>query len=233
MEGKSLVISSVVLGACFAGGMYLAVPALEKAAAAVIDSNRVVTVKGLSERSVMSDHVYIPIRYSVRADNQADCLKQVESFRVKVMEHLKNQGIAAKDITDAIPNMYTYQENVQGQTRDVYNATAGVNVSTDDMAAGAKLLNSFYDLLNAGVPISDNSWSIKYTFGKLNSIKPEMIEEATKNARQVAEKFAGDSGSSLGKIKNANQGVFTILGSDNEAEKVVRVVTTVQFNLID
>ena len=74
-----------------------------------------------------------------------------------------------------------------------------------------------------------------YIYTGLNSIKPSMIETATKNAREVAEKFAKDSNSTLGKIKNANQGQFIIENRDqhNPQIKKVRVVSTVEYYLTD
>jgi hypothetical protein len=82
-------------------------------------------------------------------------------------------------------------------------------------------------------PATNIVYNVSYEFTGLNDIKPEMIEEATKNAREVAEKFATDSNSKLGKIRNASQGQFSI--SDRDANtpyiKKVRVVTTVNYYL--
>ena len=132
-----------------------------------------------------------------------------------------------------MPSMYTFSEGSNGTGRQVYSISAGVYVSTDNMEAAEKLKNSFYELMNAGIPLTDQSWDIRYTYNGLNDIKPAMVEEATRNAREVAEKFARDSGSSLGKIKTANQGVFSINGDDKDPNKLVRVVSTVQFYLND
>ena len=67
------------------------------------------------------------------------------------------------------------------------------------------------------------------------SIKPAMIEEATRNAREVAEKFATDSKSRLGKIKTASQGQFSIDNRDSNTPhiKKIRVVSTVEYYLSD
>jgi len=75
----------------------------------------------------------------------------------------------------------------------------------------------------------------EYLFTRLNEVKPEMVEEATQNARETAEKFAADSKSSLGKIKRANQGQFSIEARDrnNPHIKTVRVVSTVEYYLSD
>ena len=70
---------------------------------------------------------------------------------------------------------------------------------------------------------------------KLNDIKPAMVEEAARNARSVAEQFAADAQSQVGKLKTANQGQFTIEDRDSNTPylKKVRVVSTVEYYLVD
>ena len=92
------------------------------------------------------------------------------------------------------------------------------------------------ELLKKGIVVgSENNWSnpVEFKFEGLNAIKPEMIEEATRNAREVGEKFAKDSGSRLGKIKTANQGTFSITDRDSNTPNIkkVRVVTSVTYYL--
>lgn len=78
-----------------------------------------------------------------------------------------------------------------------------------------------------------------YSFTRLNDVKPEMVAEATKDARRSAEQFAKDSGTGVGGIKSATQGYFSIDARDGEQSgggidtpfKKVRVVTTVDFYL--
>jgi hypothetical protein len=99
------------------------------------------------------------------------------------------------------------------------------------------IISTQSELLNTGVALSAGEYQYvtQYFFTGLNEIKPQMIEEATRNARASAEKFARDSGSKLGKIKTANQGQFTI--SDRDANtphiKTVRVVSTIEYMLKD
>jgi hypothetical protein len=93
------------------------------------------------------------------------------------------------------------------------------------------------DLGKQGIAISGENYQSKtvFEFTKLNDLKPVMIEEATKNARAVAEKFAQDSKSRLGKIKSASQGQFSIEDRDSGTHhiKKVRVVSTVEYYLSD
>ncbi|MBP5290381.1 MAG: SIMPL domain-containing protein, partial [Paludibacteraceae bacterium] len=105
-------------------------------------------------------------------------------------------------------------------------------VATKNVELVSKTNGLESELLQRGIILNSNDWSIDYQFNGLNELKPEMIEEATKNARAVAQKFAEDAGCSLGSIRHANQGVFSV-ESDNFQPwiKHVRVVTTVDYFL--
>lgn len=98
-------------------------------------------------------------------------------------------------------------------------------------------MNEQAALLQKGVAIvsGDYQYNSEFLFTKLNELKPQMIEEATKNARVAAEQFAKDSDSELGKILNATQGQFSIEDRDANTPylKKVRVVTSVTYSLED
>jgi hypothetical protein len=98
-------------------------------------------------------------------------------------------------------------------------------------------MKKLFELGKQGIAISGQDYQTKtqFLFTNLNEIKPEMIEEATKNARKVAEKFAKDSDSKLGKIKKARQGQFSINERDSNTPhiKKVRVVSTLEYYLSD
>jgi len=117
----------------------------------------------------------------------------------------------------------------------------------DQVAAAAQ---KTMQLLQKGIVLSGNpGQGLIYKFTGLNSIKPDMITEATRNARSAADRFASDSGSKVGSIRQANQGVFSILPADQAGDagepgefggnsggasslmKTVRIVTSVQYYL--
>ena len=89
------------------------------------------------------------------------------------------------------------------------------------------------ELMKDGVIISNEyNYQTQFEYTALNDIKPEMVEEATRNARTVAQKFAEDSGSKLGNIKQASQGQFSISSDETTPQiKNIRVVTTVKYAL--
>jgi hypothetical protein len=118
-----------------------------------------------------------------------------------------------------------------------YNITSVVTVMSDNVDLVRKLMSEQGELLKQGIAVTgeDYQYRVQFLFTKLNDIKPQMIEEATKNARATAEKFAKDSGSKLGKIQSANQGQFSITDRDANTPyiKNIRVVSTVNYYLKD
>jgi hypothetical protein len=110
-------------------------------------------------------------------------------------------------------------------------------VRTTDIEKLQKALTASPVLLSKGILLgSKNSWRpIEYLFTGLTALKPVMIEEATRNAREVAERFAQDSKAEVGDILIARQGLFTIEDRDQSTPqiKTVRVVSTIDFQLVD
>jgi len=90
-------------------------------------------------------------------------------------------------------------------------------------------------LLDKGVTLmaNDGGDPIQFLFDAVNEIKPDMIREATANARVAAEKFAQDSRSKVGRIRKATQGALEMENRDaaSPERKILRVVTTVDFFL--
>ena len=112
-----------------------------------------------------------------------------------------------------------------------------ITVCTGNVDLVLRLSSKISELLDKGVLIgNENEWEnkIQYEFEGLNDIKPEMIREATANARLAAEQFAEDSGSHIGKIKTASQGSFSISDRDSSTPQIkrVRVVTSITYTLV-
>jgi hypothetical protein len=99
-----------------------------------------------------------------------------------------------------------------------------------------ELMRRQTELMKQGIALVSEEYggnNIVYEFTELNKIKPEMVQEATKNARKTAEKFAEDSNSKLGSIRKASQGQITIENRDTNTPyiKNIRVVNTVEYTL--
>jgi hypothetical protein len=118
-----------------------------------------------------------------------------------------------------------------------YTAKQNVTVYSSKVELVRSVMNKLNELGKEGLVLTGGDYDARteYLFTRLNKIKPEMIEEATKAAREVALKFAADSESKLGKIKRASQGQFSISSRDqnNPHIKNIRVVSTVEYYLSD
>ena len=195
-----------------------------------IDKERIVSVKGLAEMEVPADKVIWPLMYKDIGNDPSLLYANMEQKNKVIVKFLESNGIAKEEISIAPPEVIDMQAERYGN-RDIayrYNATSVITVTSKNVDKVRKLMSEQAELLKQGIAISggDYRYNVGYEFTGL-------IEEATKNARAAAEKFAKDSDSSLGKIRNASQGQFSI--SDRDANtpyiKSIRVVTTVNYYL--
>ena len=199
--------------------------------------DRSVNVKGLCEKEVKADKVIWPVVYKVMANDIQSIYDQTDGSNAVIMDYLKAGGIDASEITVSVPQISDKFANEYGNNDRAYRyiATNVIKVCTDKVDDVLGLMSKQSDLLKKGIVTGGNTWEnpVEFKYEGLNEIKPAMIEEATMNAREAAEKFAKDSESRLGKIKTANQGTFTIENRDSNTPyiKKVRVVTSVTYYL--
>lgn len=197
--------------------------------------DREVTVRGLAEREVQANLVTWPITYSLAGNDLQGLYDQVSSNNAVITRFLTSNGISADEISINPPDSYDAASNRYSSDsfRYKYAINCTVTVTTTKVDTVKSLLNRQVELLKQGIAFS-NSY-INYQFTGLNDIKPEMIAEATKNAREAAQRFAADSESHVGKIKTAQQGQFSITDSDSSTPytKKVRVVSTIVYYLED
>lgn len=219
-----IALSIVILGLCLKSG---------------IDNftfrDREVTVRGLAERQVMANEVTWPITFNIAGDDLTTIYDNVSHTDSIIVRFLTSSGITRDEISVAPPSTYNAAANQYGSStfKYKYSLESTVTVTTKKVDKVRELLGRQAELLKEGVAFS-NSY-INYRYTDLNAIKPAMIEEATKNARLAADKFAADSHSKVGKIKTASQGQFTIDDSDSSTPwlKNVRVVSTIVYYIED
>lgn len=202
------------------------------------DKERIVSVKGLAEMEVPADKVTWPLMYKVIGNDLTGLYNNINEKNKAIVSFLEQSGVQSEEISVAAPEIIDMQAERYVSSNNIpyrYNATSVITVSSKNVEKIRGLISEQATLLKQGIAITggDYRYNVSYEFTGLNEIKPQMIEEATKNARASAEKFARDSESTLGKIRNASQGQFSI--SDRDANtpyiKSVRVVTTINYYL--
>lgn len=225
-SGLAIMVGLVVLG--------LMIP---RAVSVYRSYDRTVDVKGLCEREVKADRVIWPITYKVMADDIRSIYSQLDGSVATIKDFLLSGGISEDEISVSVPSVSDKFANEYGENQRTFRYIAKnvVTVCTDKVDLVLALMARQSELLKKGIVTESNDWEnrVEFSYEGLNDIKPEMIEIATMNAREAAQKFAKDSGSRLGKIKTANQGTFSIVDRDSNTPyiKKVRIVTYVTYYL--
>lgn len=235
MENRTVFTSCIIIAA----GFVIAASVVAAGFGKIGKPDRTVSVRGLAEREVNADMAVWPLTFSLGGNDLSVLQKNIVAD-VKIMTaYLDRHGLTKDDYTVQAPaitdtSVNPYMEN--GKSKYTYIAKVVILVRSSNVASVKNAQADSLDLMGSGIAVlQDYDSKIQFEFTGLNAIKPEMIADATKNARAAAEQFARDSGSSVGKIKTASQGLFTIEDAavGLEEKKSVRVVTTVEYILKD
>jgi uncharacterized protein len=255
VEVKGDLRPAGVLGALLMVGLALGGWLLGGQIKAMKLGDRYVTVKGLVERTVKSDTAIWPVSFKEAGNDLPQVFAKSEVDKQAVLKFFADQGVTPQEIsvgqiqvTDKLANEYG-----GNNTGPRYIVQQTVTVASGDVDKIAKAGQKTSDLVQAGIVVGGGfGQGIKYVFNGLNALKPDMITEATRNARASADRFAADSGSQVGSIRSANQGFFSISAADGSAGnagggeageggggnadasimKKVRVVATVDYYLL-
>lgn len=232
-------INSILTSIIIAAGLLALGLTIRSGLCSFTDNQRSVDVRGLAEREVPANKVTWPILFRLAGDNLPTVYSNVAETNRKIEQFLTQNGVEKSEISVGAPKMedqinnYNYKPGITPR----YAITSVVTISSGKVDLVRNLINRQGELLSQGIPVSANDYgnSVTYEFTGLNDIKPEMIAEATKAAREAADKFAEDSSSRLGKIKTARQGQFSIEDRDQYTPyiKRVRVVTSLTYLLQD
>ena len=202
------------------------------------DSHRTVMVRGLCEREVNANKVTWPIVSKEVGNYLPSIFTNVENTNRMIVNFLKENGIEDSEISinpPAVIDLQADRYSSYNQNPYRYNVTNVVVVTSSKIDKINELIKRQAELLKQGIAIvaGDYQYQTIYEYTDLNSIKPEMIEEATRNARAAADKFAEDSGSKVGRIQTASQGQFSIEDRDQYTPyiKKIRVVSSINYYL--
>lgn len=223
-----IALGIVALGLCIRSGLD-----------AFSSRDRVVAVRGLCEREVKANKVTWPIVYKVVGNDLPSLYAQINTSNATIVAFLTSNGLTKTEISINAPEVVDLQAERYGDNNRPfrYNVTSVITVTSAQVDKVNDLIKQQGELLKQGIAITTGEYNYRtiYEYTDLNSVKPDMIAEATKNAREAANKFADDSDSKLGKIKDARQGQFSIDDRDPYTPyiKKIRVVTYLNYYLED
>ena len=227
MKNNVFAGALIALGLCL-GGLFI-YRGIKKFA----NKDRAVSVKGLSTREVEADYAVWPLSYAWNGNDLPALYEKVEQVTARVKKHLLSLGFEESDIRQGSISVNNNWDSYYGNRPEFkYTLSTSLIVSTDKVQLVVASQGKEASLLKEGIIVKTETWNLDYQFNGLPELKPSMIEEATQNARAVAKKFAEDAKCSLGSIRRASQGQFSIESDQYQPwVKHVRVVTTVDYFL--
>lgn len=228
LQAAILAISIAFLGLCIKWGID-----------DFANKDRVVTVKGLAEKEVEADKVTWPIPTKELGNNLPELYQSINITTSKVKAFLKQHGIKDEEINVNAPVVIDLNaDQYSNNNREFrYNITSTITVTSNNVKLVRSIMAKQGELLKQGVAVLDGGYDnrITYEYVGFKKMKPQMMQEAIKNAEATAQEFATNSNSKLNKITRADQGQFSIDDRDANTPyiKKVRVVTTITYSLKD
>jgi hypothetical protein len=228
--------STVISGALIGAGLAIAGLFVAHGLKGVGDGPSLVTVRGVSERDVVADLATWTIATQANGSDLALVQGKADADAEAVRSFLAANGFTPEEVQPRGSSVNQYYDSSLGRL----NITIRQRflARTTNIGRMQKAFANQAEMIRKGVALDSDMGGVSYSFTKLNDVKPTMIAEATKSARESAEQFARDSDTRVGGIRQATQGLFSITGRDGESGggsdtpyQKVRVVTTVEFSL--
>jgi hypothetical protein len=230
-------VSTIASGALIAAGLAMAGFFVAGGLSDIRRGAATVTVRGVAERNVEADLATWTIAMQAAGTALADVQAKADADDKAVRAFLAAQGFAATEVQARGSSVSQYFDSNSGRMNITIRQR--LLARTTDVRKMERAFAAQAEIIRQGVALdSDGGGGIAYSFTRLNDVKPEMIAAATQSAREAADQFATDSGASVGGIRQATQGLFSITGRDGETGagtdtpyQKVRVVTTIDYFL--
>lgn len=228
---KNLTVPALVLGLAFILGMWTFGSKYYGAQ----KINRSVSVKGLAEQVVTADQGAWTISAGASGNDLNVVKSSINRQTETIKTWLKGKGFASSEIT---VEELSLQQNIYGNAQQRYTANLRVSVATDQVDKLQLSAGQVNELFDQGVILTGDRWSSRprYYFTRINEIKPELLAKSIKAALRSAEEFAENSGAAVGDIKNARQGIISLIPSTRVSEseefypqKIARVVSSMDY----
>lgn len=219
MKTNSIIISTAIFSVALVVAAFIGVSAIR----AFKTSPRTVSVKGMALRDFVSDLAVWNFSYSVHSSTPLEGYREIERQRALVLSFLKSQGVTDQEISlgavssdEKVNGYYSTAAQRYIEERDGYIVSQSVTITTGDVYKADKLSKSIGDLIAQGVTVSPSF--PEYYYNGLGDLKLEMLGEAAADARERAEKIAGESNSRISGLKSSSMGVFQINGKNSNEE---------------
>ena len=247
-EQKTLRLPALILGLCLLAGLALGGYFIGKGFTRFKSDTRTVIVKGLVEKEVKADRAVWTLYFRRAGDDLQENHAKVTRDRETTVDFLKKKGFKDEEILRQPTRTIDKYAREYGQANERfrYLVSGSLIVRTENVDLVTQTMGATEELLQSSVILDGQHESgianPRYIISSFNELRPQLLAEATKNARLTAQQFAADSGAQVGRIRSANQGMIQIFGSDGNDEsapysttstplKKIRVVSTFEFEM--
>jgi hypothetical protein len=252
-ENRTVVVAAIIVGICLLIGLASGGYFIGQGGSRFKPATRIITIKGLVEKEVKADQAVWLLRFRRASEDLRDAHAKISADREAGIAFLKKQGFKDEEIgrqpTRTIDKLAREFGQAQGTERLRYVVMSSLLVTTTSVDLVTRASGATEELLKSGVPLDgqrereEEGANPRYIVTTFNALRPQLLAEATKNARVTAQLFASDSGARVVRIRSANQGTIQIFGTDGNDEsdsycptstplKKIRAVSTFEFELI-
>ena len=245
-EGRSNTwIGLTLLGICLAIGIIISSLLVAKTVEKVKIQNQRIQVKGFAEKIITSDLVAWQGRITTRSTDLVTAYSKLQKDLQKVLAYLEQKGINKEKVdVSSVTTIIQYQLTSEGITTNVidgYVLDQTISITSPNVSQVPQIANESTSLIEEGIEFA--SYAPQYFYTKLDDLKIQLLGEATKNAGMRAEQLASNSGSKVGELRYASQGVFQItpvnstdvsdygMYDTSTIEKSIKAVVTIEYSI--
>jgi uncharacterized protein len=244
-EGTNSWIGLMLLGASLAIGLIISTFVIARTVERIKIQNQRIQIKGFAEQKIASDLAVWQSRITTRSQDLVTAYNKLKQDSQKVLAYLEQKGIDRKDMeVSSVSTIIQYQLTPDGIATNIidgYVLDQNISITSPSVSQISKLANESTSLIEEGIEFA--SYTPQYYYTKLDDLKIQLLGEATKNARMRAEALAKNSGSEVGTLKYASQGVFQItpvhstdvsdygIYDTSTIDKSIKAVVTVEYSI--
>ncbi len=186
-------------------------------------ADNTISVTGLGSKKFTSDLITWSGSFSKNNFDLKSAYDELAVDKNVIAQYLKSKGVKDNEMVfsavDIQKNFRSYNDSngnyVQGEFSG-YNLTQSVSIESKEVGKIENISRNITEIINRGIEFTSSTPQYFYT--KLAEVKQQMIADATKDAKERAEKIADNAGSSLGSLKKATMGVIQITAPNSNED---------------
>ena len=206
----TVIAASLIMALAVGGGL------VKVGAGFAARTDNGITVTGSAKTTATADNVVWTLNVALSSPLVADAVKKVGSDVDAVSKYLTNGGIPASALTLSAVSTYGNEEYQNGNNTGriiSYRASRDITVRTSDVQLVYTLSQGIGSLLQSGVNV--NNYGPQYYISTLPDLRPQLLEEAMKDAKTRAVAITKAVGGSVGAVQSVKSGVFQVTTPDS------------------